>query len=54
MRVAGFQANVVLRKVAGRLKRREDKARKSAGTRELPMVECGGDRYGSSIEGRGV
>ncbi|OAR01452.1 hypothetical protein LLEC1_06475 [Akanthomyces lecanii] len=39
VRVAGRQADAVLRSAAERLKRREDRERQSAGTREMPMME---------------
>ncbi|TQV92041.1 hypothetical protein V2A60_004347 [Cordyceps javanica] len=39
VRVAGRQADAVLRMAAERLKRREDRERRSAGTREMPVME---------------
>lgn len=39
VRIAGRQADAVLRGAAERLRRREDRERKSAGTREMPMME---------------
>lgn len=39
VRVAGRQADVALRTAAERLKRREERERKAAGTREMPMME---------------
>ncbi len=39
VRVAGRQADAVLRGAAERLRRREDREKRSAGTREMPMME---------------
>lgn len=39
VRVAGRQADAVLRAAAARLKRREDRERTAAGTKEMPLME---------------
>lgn len=39
VRVAGRQADVVLRRAAARLKEREQREKKSAGTKDLPMMQ---------------
>lgn len=53
VRAAGGQADRVLRLAAARLKEREDRERRSAGTKDMPIMEVLRSLGGLLPEGRG-